>query len=35
MIPPKWHMGVEQVISGMLLGFFWQLIPLAFMVLRR
>jgi Protein of unknown function with HXXEE motif len=34
-IPPKWHMGTEPIVWAILLGVFWQLIPLAFMILRR
>ena len=34
-IQPKWHMGILQMIGAILLGILWQLIPLAFMILRR
>lgn len=34
-IPPKWHMGTEPIVLSILLGVFWQLIPLAFMILCR
>jgi len=34
-IPHKWRMGAVQVVLGILLGFVWQMIPLAFVILRR
>jgi hypothetical protein len=34
-IPPKWHIGTGPIVWAILLGVFWQLIPLAIMVLRR
>jgi len=34
-IPPVWHMGTGAIVRAILLGAFWQLIPLAFIVLGR
>jgi hypothetical protein len=34
-IPPRWHMTFAEVVLSLLLGAFWQAIPLAIMVLRR
>jgi hypothetical protein len=34
-IPPKWQMGVLRVLAAILLGVFWQAIPLAFILRHR
>lgn len=34
-LQPKWHMDIGQMIGAILLGVFWQLIPLSIMILRR
>jgi hypothetical protein len=34
-IPQQWHLPAATVVSAVLLGIFWQALPLGFMILRR
>jgi hypothetical protein len=34
-LPPAWHMPPSQVMLALLLGVFWQMLPLSVMLLRR